>query len=323
MKTLLIDGDFLLKRGDKGAKWVVFDQQKRGALYNFVFTIKGLITTFNITKVVVFWDSHAEKWRKQKYPFYKDHRDKEVDEDFLYQKQRIKQYLEELFIRQVESGSSEADDTIAYYVQNTDEECIIYTGDRDLCQLINPRTKLYFPDKKILMDQQNFSAFFKGLRIENFVLQKILIGCTTDNVAGIKGLGEKTLHKQFPQFLTETLSKEKFLEIVNEQKETKQLKIHNNILYGETKNGEYGFESLYDLNRSLVDLSNPVLDEDIRLEVESVLNQELNPDGRSMENLYRMFIEDGIDGLIPKSEDGWFNWFKPFNQIIEHETIKL
>ena len=93
MKTLLIDGDFLLKRGDKGAKWVVFDQQKRGALYNFVFTIKGLLTTFNITKVVVFWDSHAEKWRKQKYPFYKDHRDKEIDEDFYIKNKELNNIL--------------------------------------------------------------------------------------------------------------------------------------------------------------------------------------------------------------------------------------
>ena len=57
-------------------------------------------------------------------------------ESYLYQKSRIKQYLEEIFVRQVEMHDNEADDLIAYYCKiSKDEKIIIFSADKDLTQL--------------------------------------------------------------------------------------------------------------------------------------------------------------------------------------------
>ncbi len=87
------------------------------------------------------------------YPKYKLNR-KGVTEDFKEQsfnkqKQRVKEYLEEMFVRQVEFENSEADDLIAYYCKiSKDEDKTIFSGDRDLTQLISEDVTIYSPNTK-------------------------------------------------------------------------------------------------------------------------------------------------------------------------------
>ena len=322
--TLLIDGDYLLKRGDKGAKNVFYKQKQKGALFNFVSTLRMLINKFKPGKVIVFWDSEGEKIRKELYPYYKQNRTGETKEELIEQRYRIYEYLEQLFIRQLESGKSEADDLIAYYTQVSNENCIIYTGDRDLCQLINERVKVYLPDKSILVDHENFIKHF-NYPIDNAALVKTLLGCKTDNVFGIKGLGDTTLYKLLPEINNEVLSLDKVKKILNERIDSftgKEKTTLNAILNGETKFGIMG-ESFFELNDKLVNLKNPILNEEQKEELDIIINGVIDPENRTYKNVIKMMMEDGIYNLIPKSGDGWIDYFQPFLIIMKQEKRKF
>ena len=70
------------------------------------------------------------------------------------------------------------------------------SGDRDLTQLISPTVIIYLPVEKKFVNQSNAVSIL-GYKSENVLLKKILCGDVSDNIKGIKGLGETTLMKNF------------------------------------------------------------------------------------------------------------------------------
>ena len=141
IKTLLVDGNNLLKIGFHGVKDFYHSGKHIGGVWHFINTLRRFIDTEGFDKVVVFWDGQDNiSQRKILYPQYKEKRrrpDEVVENSFNEQKERIRQYLEELFIRQVLIENDEADDLIAYYCQiSPDEEKTIFSGDRDLTQFL-------------------------------------------------------------------------------------------------------------------------------------------------------------------------------------------
>ena len=126
-KTLLVDGNNLLKIGFYGVKEYYHKGEHIGGIYHFLNTLRRFIQEQNFDKVVVMWDGESNSSaRKLIYPKYKENRTStETDqkkESFYKQKDRIKQYLEEMFVRQVEVENNESDDLIAYYCQISDDE---------------------------------------------------------------------------------------------------------------------------------------------------------------------------------------------------------
>ena len=142
-KTLLVDGDNLFKIGFHGVKELYNDGSHIGGVYHFINVIRRFLDEGQLDKVVVFWDgSSNSSIRKQIYPQYKANRRQDMNDDkyisYLQQKSRVKDYLEEVFVRQVEMNDNEADDLIAYYCKiATNEEITIFSADKDLTQLIN------------------------------------------------------------------------------------------------------------------------------------------------------------------------------------------
>ena len=126
-KTLLVDGNNLMKIGFHGVKDYFHNGEHIGALYHFINTLRKFINEQNFDKVVVCWDGEdSTSLRGILYPKYKQNR-KLVMEDaifmsYLRQKNRIKQYLEEIYVRQIEISGREADDLIAYYCQVSENE---------------------------------------------------------------------------------------------------------------------------------------------------------------------------------------------------------
>ena len=143
IKTLLVDGDNLFKIGFHGVKELYSGGEHLGGIYHFINIIRKFLEEHNHDKVVVFWDGSANSSiRKSLYPQYKANRKHDMNEfkyeSYLQQKSRVKQYLEEIFVRQVEIKNNEADDLIAYYCKiSTDENIIIFYADKDLTQLIS------------------------------------------------------------------------------------------------------------------------------------------------------------------------------------------
>ena len=329
-KTLLVDGNNLIKIGFHGVKDYFHNGQHIGAIWHFLNTLRKFIDENNYNKVVVFWDSETNSsQRRLIYPKYKLNRrepsNEYKEESCEGQKQRVKQYLEEMFVRQVQVEDSEADDLIAFYCQiSEDEDKTIFSSDRDLTQLISENVTIYSPSTKRyykMGDTIKMSDF--EVPHYNVKTIKILTGDSSDNIDGIFYLGEKTLFKFFPELLenyvelSDILSKgEKLL------KENKDNKSLQNLLSGKTKEGVYG-EEFYVINKKLVDLSEPLINEEGKELVKSYYSESLDPDGRGYKNLIRMMMEDGLFKYLPKSDDSWVYFLKPFLKLPRKDKSKF
>ncbi len=326
VKTLLVDGNNLVKIGFHGVKDYYHNGKHIGALWHFINTIRRFIDEQDFDKVVVMWDGDDNSsTRKLIYPQYKENRrdrDNEYKLDsFTEQKERIKQYLEDCYIRQINVDNNEADDLIAYYCQiSENEQKTIYSGDKDLTQLISDKVSVYYPRTK--------ETYHLGSKIkcdiyefphQNIRTYKILSGDKSDNIEGISGLGEKTLIKFFPELLEKPVSITDILERTeNLLKENKNNKTLQNLLSGKTKSGVYGDE-YFVINEKIINLSNPLITDDAKELVELYYKESLDPDGRGHRGLIKMMMEDGFFKYLPKGDDAWVNFVRPFMKLTRKE----
>ena len=325
-KTLLVDGNNLLKIGFHGVKDYFNGTEHVGGIWHFLNTLRRFIEDENFNKVVVFWDGETStSQRRLIYPKYKLNRkapENELkEESFNKQKHRVKEYLEEMFVRQIEFPNSEADDLIAYYCQiSKGENKTIFSGDRDLTQLITDDVTIYSPNtKKYYKKGDNIKLHDIEIPHYNVKTFKILSGDKSDNIDGIYYLGEKTFIKLFPELLETEVSFTDILtkgeELLKEQKDNTVLK---NLLTGKTKEGIFGDE-FFEINKKIVDLSEPLISDEGKELVESYYSESLDPDGRGYKNLIRMMMEDGLFKYLPKNDEAWVYFLKPFLKLTRKE----
>ena len=324
-KTLLIDGNNLMKIGYHGVKDLYSDGSHLGAIYHFINTIRKFLEEFNYDKVVVMWDSeHGSSTRKELYPQYKANRRQDLNEykleSYLEQNIRVKQYLEEIFVRQIEVSYNEADDLIAYYCKiATDESITIFSSDKDLTQLISENVIVYSPTKKRFYRNGDTISINKvEIPHYNVLITKIFTGDKSDNINGIEGLGEKTLLKLFPDLRDKSRTIEEIRDNARLIIQEKKSKVLENILIGKTKSGIFGDE-FYNINHKIVDLSNPLITDDGKTLVEQILVDTIDPTDRGYKNLMRMMMEDGLFKYLPKNDDAWVNFLKPFMKLTRKE----
>ena len=202
--TLLVDGDNLLTIGFYGQKNRFYKGRHIGGLFHFVDTLRRSFETYRLDKICVFWD--GKEWsqsRKKIYHHYKENRkqrnrtEEEIN-SYQYQRNRVKQYLEELYVRQAEFEYCESDDCIAFYTQTSpNEKKIVYSSDRDLVQLINDNVILYNPSHRRLYSKNEIMPYdHEEVLIENVKLVKILCGDPSDNIfsayPGVRKKGTKS-----------------------------------------------------------------------------------------------------------------------------------
>ena len=325
-KTLLVDGNNLVKIGFHGVKDYYHNGKHIGALWHFVNTIRRFIDEQNFDKVVVMWDGDDNSSaRKLIYPQYKENRrdrDNEYKLDsFTEQKERIKQYLEDCYIRQINVDNNEADDLIAYYCQiSENEQKTIFSGDKDLTQLISDKVSVYYPrTKETYTLGSKIKCDVYELPHQNIRTYKILSGDKSDNIDGISGLGEKTLIKFFPELLEKPVTITDILEKTeNLLKENKNNKTLQNLISGKTKSGIHG-EDFFAINEKIINLSNPLITDDAKELVELYYKESLDPDGRGHRGLIKMMMEDGFFKYLPKGDDAWVNFVRPFMKLTRKE----
>ena len=325
-KTLLVDGENLYKIGYTGVKGMHYDGNNIGAIYHFINTLRKFLEEHNSDKVIICWDGNSNSSvRKQMYPSYKANRRKGMDEEsyesYLSQKQRVKQYLEEVFVRQIEVDKTEADDIIAYYCKiATNEEIIILSSDKDLTQLISEHVRIYSPISKQYYKYGDMISINKiDIPHQNVLLTKIFVGDRSDNILGIEGLGEKTLVKLFPQMLVKSCTMSEILDNARIlQQEKKVPKVIENILIGKTKSSIFG-EEFYRINKVIIDLSNPLITEEGKTLVEQIYSDSMDPENRGYKNLMRFMMEDGLFKYLPKNDEAWINFLTPFMKLIRKE----
>jgi 5'-3' exonuclease len=296
-----------------------------GGVFHFVNILRKFLEEHNHDKVVVFWDGDSNSSiRKSIYPPYKANRRQDMNEykyeSYLYQKSRVKQYLEEIFVRQVEMVSNEADDLIAYYCKiSKDENIIIFSADKDLTQLISERVTIYSPISKQYYKNGDMITINKvDIPHYNVLLTKIFTGDKSDNISGIEGLGEKTLIKYFPQVQEKPCTIDEILDCARNIPQKKPIKTLVNLLEGKTKSTIFG-EQFYLTNKTIVDLGNPLITDDGKELVEQILTDTIDPTDRGYKNLMRMMMEDGLFKYLPKNDEAWVNFLKPFMKLTRKE----
>ena len=325
IKTLLVDGDNLFKIGFHGVKELYNNGDHLGGLYHFINILRRFLEEHNLDKVVVFWDGDSNSSiRKSIYPQYKANRRQDMNEykyeSYLQQKSRVKQYLEEIFVRQVEMINNEADDLIAHYCKvATDEDVIIFSADKDLTQLISERVTIYSPITKQYFKNGDMITINKvEIPHYNVLITKVFTGDKSDNIDGIEGLGEKTLLKFFPDLQEMPCTIDKLLNIARNNEQKKKPKALENILTGKTKNGILG-EEFYNTNMKIVNLENPLITDEGKELVEQIQTDTIDPTDRGYKNLMRLMMEDGLFKYLPKNDEAWVNFLRPFMKLTRKE----
>lgn len=248
---------------------------------------------------------------------------KETDEEsFERQKFIIQSILEELCVRQHEYDKVEGDDIISYIVHNKhpEDKVVIVSSDKDLTQLISDTVIVYNPRTKNFITKDNSSDIL-GITHKNVVLEKMLCGDQSDNIKGVKGIGQSTLIKLFPEIVNEETNLERIIarskELLAERKSQKKkpLKSLENIVNGVT-DGCQG-DKLYEVNRKIIDLSEPLLTKESMDELDDSLYVPIDTSERDIKNVYNIIYENGMNDLVDEEKFG--NTFSPYGRIIMME----
>jgi len=164
------------------------------AVFGFMETLLKLIKTFDPENLVMCFDCGKSEYRKELYENYKANR-KPMPDDLRGQIDTIKELIKFMGIKIVEEKGFEADDTMAYIskeLAKKDVESFILTRDKDLFQLINDKIKIlriYHGEFEILDTEFVINKY--GFFPKNIVDYLSLLGDSSDNIKGVRGIGEK------------------------------------------------------------------------------------------------------------------------------------
>lgn len=354
--TLLVDGHNLLKICMADPK-VNNNGVHIGGIVQFLIKLKTMLLKKDFDYVYVFWDGdNSGQLRFNVYNDYKANRDKnyylsEYDkkvseyakncfkffkqknqekeiakekerEEFEREKIVLQTMLEELFIRQLSIDLIESDDLIAYYVNNKkdNEKIVIMSSDMDLSQLLSDDVCIYSTVLKQFLTVENYKSL-TGFYYENVLLKKIICGDVSDNIKGIKGVGEETLFKLIPEIkerkvtLNEVLLKaeESIKERTSQKK--KPLKYTLNLL-NKVTDGIQG-EDIYEINEKIISLKTPMLTDEAINELNDIRYNVIDPNNRTFENLYNIIVSNGLFDFY--EPDKFANFFSGFSRIIDKE----
>ncbi len=199
-KLILVDGNNLLFRSYYATAYsgTIMRNSKgfpTNALYGFVSMMHKIIEEENPEYIAVAFDV-GKNFRAEKYAFYKDGR-KETPDDLIKQMPYARKILDAMGICHFEFAPYEADDIIGTLSKKVVEDdnfiATIVSSDKDLLQLINEQVDIKLLKQKGHV-RYNPITFFAEYKIEpiNVIDLKALAGDSSDNIPGVKGIGEKT-----------------------------------------------------------------------------------------------------------------------------------
>ncbi|MBU0619228.1 hypothetical protein KKD62_03265 [Patescibacteria group bacterium] len=212
-RLVLIDAHALLHRAYHAFPKTLVNSKGEmvNAVYGFARTLLSLFSELKPSHVVVAFDQKGPTFRHHQFKGYKATRPK-VDQELIDQIKPAHEVVEVLNIPIREVAGFEADDVIGTIVRRFKtsvshsvgdidrlDEIIIVTGDKDAFQLVNDRVKVYMPSRgqripAKLWDQQAVVAKL-GIKPEQVVDFKALAGDASDDIPGVKGIGQKMAQK--------------------------------------------------------------------------------------------------------------------------------
>lgn len=209
-KIILVDGNNLLFRSYYATAYSGnFMKNSKGfptnALYGFTNMINKIINEECPTYMIVAFDK-GKTFRHEKYEQYKDGRI-EMPDELKVQFPLAKELLTNMGIKYYECDNYEADDIIGTFAKYCDEEedfiGTIVSSDKDLLQLISHDVDIKLLKQKdyIRYNEKSFKEAY-GIEPINIIDLKALMGDSSDNIPGVKGIGEKTALKLLHDYKT-------------------------------------------------------------------------------------------------------------------------
>lgn len=200
MKLLALDGNSIVNRAFYGIKLLTTkDGQYTNGIYGFINILNRLIEKEHPDAVAVAFDVHHPTFRHEKFTEYKAGR-KGMPEELRLQIPILKEWLTLMGYHCIEKPGYEADDilgTLSLKAEQTNNECVIATGDRDSLQLVSESTRVLLTATKgghpELTDYTTTAVKDKyGITPKQLIELKALMGDSSDNIPGVAGVGEKT-----------------------------------------------------------------------------------------------------------------------------------
>ena len=200
MRLLVIDGNSIANRAFYGIKLLTTkDGRYTNAIFGFLNIMNSLLRECEPDEVAVAFDLKHPTFRHEMYDGYKGTRHAMPDE-LAQQMPILKELLTDLGYRLVSAKGWEADDilgTLAAACEARRDDCFLATGDRDSLQLVSETTTVLLAtsamgrSKTETMDLDAIHEKY-GIEPKQLIEVKSLMGDTSDNIPGVKGIGEKT-----------------------------------------------------------------------------------------------------------------------------------
>jgi 5'-3' exonuclease len=281
-----------------------------GGLVGFLKSLGYAIKLFHPTRVILVFDgTGSTQNKKYLYPDYKGNRnttnvvnwtifsDKEEEKESMEnQMERLIHYLRQLPVTLISIPKIEADDSIGHIVDHFEQksdckEVIIMSTDKDFYQLISEKTHVYSPSKKKTYYVKDVLEEFK-VHPNNFLIYKTLLGDSSDNLPGIKGLGPKKIIKMFPLSDDKELSLEDMFQISSENTSSK------NLMYSKI----IGDKQQMMINYQLMNIRIPNVSSDDKISIESSINKDINV--MNVGNFLLLHDHDGLENHL-KGVQSW------------------
>lgn len=202
-KTLfLIDGSSFLYRAYYGLRPMHTPQGTPvQAVFGFCRMIKKIIDTFKPEYCALVWDSKGKTTRHEVYEAYKATR-QAPPSDLFEQKEHIIEFADAIGLKQVQQTGIEADDlmfSLAQEARKRHETVVFVTSDKDMGQALDAQTFMYDSFKDVMIDIPAFEEKM-GFPVEKLPFYFALVGDTSDNIPGVKGIGDKGATELVNQF---------------------------------------------------------------------------------------------------------------------------
>ncbi|OGW28377.1 MAG: DNA polymerase I [Nitrospirae bacterium GWC2_42_7] len=229
MDLYLIDGNSYVYRAFYAIRGLTNSKGfPTNAIYGFTNMLLKIIREKKPESLVVSFDTPAITERHKLFKEYKAHRP-ETPQELVQQLPYIREMISALNIKIFEIPGYEADDligTIAKKASSVGDNVFIVTSDKDMLQLVDKNVKIYDPGKDRILDEEYVKEKF-GVGPERVTEFMALTGDASDNIPGIKGIGEKTAKELLSEFSSlediflhaDKIKKDKLRAMVKENKD--------------------------------------------------------------------------------------------------------
>jgi 5'-3' exonuclease len=326
-RVLLVDSTNLFIRSYAAVPSMDDNGNHIGGMIGFLKSLGLAIRSFKPTRVILVFDGKGGSQRRRKiYPQYKANRkppvrlnraydlttDDQEKDNMKFQLITLVEILECLPVTIFALDSVEADDVIAHLSQLVtiaEGESIIYSTDKDFFQLASDNIKVYNPVKKKTFSQDVILEDY-GIHPKHFHFFRALNGDISDNINGVKGVGEISLKKYLPEIADPTLDIN--VEFIRQKyaDQKKVPKMIENILNS---------TDIIDRNIKLMDLHEGIMSSDARIKISNRFHETFPSLNKYA--LTKLLMKGKLLGAFPRYDEWLSQNFIPLNRFTNDSTV--